>query len=192
MLSEAVVTIFLEASITGAGLVLAVYALITPISEKIFKDRAKMLEGLIEQFDKEKSKITVDAPNKDFKRFNQLRAEIKQVRVVPSYWAIGILSTFLLFMVSAFGDTSWLVISADRTSVNEFLIVTFFMLGIILFTFIGGYTIGEILTTMTKEFEDIKKKQKEAKEASVNLSAYVTVRGEAEVKEKKHEPQNNI
>jgi hypothetical protein len=37
MLGETVVSALLEASITGAGLVLAVYALITPISRKTLK-----------------------------------------------------------------------------------------------------------------------------------------------------------
>ena len=58
MLSETVVSTLLATSITGAGLVLAVYALITPLSEKIFKERARKLEYLLEDFEKEKAKIT--------------------------------------------------------------------------------------------------------------------------------------
>jgi hypothetical protein len=46
MLSETIVAAFLETSITGAGLVLAVYALVTPLSQKIFTERANKLNQL--------------------------------------------------------------------------------------------------------------------------------------------------
>jgi Fe2+ transport system protein B len=104
MLTETAVSAFLEASITGAGLVLAVYALITPLSQRIFTERAKKLQSLIEKFEEEKSKITPDSSQEDFNRLNQLRRNIKEVRIFPRYLGIGILITFMLFMFSAISD----------------------------------------------------------------------------------------
>jgi hypothetical protein len=72
MLSENAVSTLLAVSITGAGLVLAVYALITPISEKVFRERTENLESLLERFEKEKTKLTTDAAYKDFNRLNKL------------------------------------------------------------------------------------------------------------------------
>ncbi len=46
MLSEPIVSAFLEASITGAGLVFAVFALITPLSQKILKEKAERQEKI--------------------------------------------------------------------------------------------------------------------------------------------------
>lgn len=98
MISETVMSALLSASITGAGLVLAVYALITPISDKIFKERAKKLVFLFEEFNK-KSKITPDTSAKDFKLLKELRNEIRAVRNFPRYLGQGIVITFGLFCV---------------------------------------------------------------------------------------------
>jgi hypothetical protein len=46
MFSETIVSAFLEASITGAGLVFAVFALITPLSRKIFREKAERQEKI--------------------------------------------------------------------------------------------------------------------------------------------------
>ena len=173
MLSETVVSTLLEASITGAGLVLAVYALITPMSEKIFKERARRLQHLIEEFEKEKNKITADASNKDFKRLKKLRDEIKEIRIFPRYLSIGILITFISFMLSVIVDGGWLAQPLNRTSENEFAIYTAFVVAIVLFLFVGILTIFEIFNTMRKEFEDVKKKQKEAKKFKTALVSLV-------------------
>lgn len=172
MLSETVVSTFLASSITGAGLVLAVYALITPLSEKIFKERARKLECLLEDFEKEKAKITAQSSNKDFKRFNKLKEEIKQMSIFPRYLSYGILLTFLLFMLSVISDAGWLANIANRVSENDYFITFPFALAISSFFGIGIYAIFDIFYTMKKEFEDIKKKQKEAKEYKVDNSVH--------------------
>jgi len=91
MLSETIVSAFLETSITGAGLVLAVYALVTPISEKIFTKRADKLRHLLDDFEKEKSKITADAPNRDFKHLKELRDNIEEINFsqILELWNFG-------------------------------------------------------------------------------------------------------
>jgi hypothetical protein len=166
MLSETIVTALLEASITGAGLVLAVYALITPISDKIFKERTKKLESLITNFEKEKEKITIDASNKDFKHLRELKDSINEIRIFPRYLGFGIFITFAVFMTSALADIGWLANASSQNGINDPVLIAFFMTAVFLFTIVGVLTIFEIYDTMRREFEDIKKKQKEIKETS--------------------------
>ena len=166
MLSETIVTSFLEASITGAGLVLAVYALVTPLSEKIFARRTDKLEHLLEDFEKGKNKITADASNKDFKRLLELRDSIGEIKIFPRYLSYGILGTFSAFIFSALVDFVWLPNKNSQVPENDPIVIIPFLIAIILFLFIGVLTIIDISSTMKKEFEDIKKKQKEIKETT--------------------------
>jgi hypothetical protein len=166
MLSETVVSTFLTASITGAGLVLAIYALVTPISERIFRERVRKLDLLLAKFETEKSKITADASNKDFKNLKSMGDEIKQYKIFPRYLSLGILATFTLFIMEALLDWGWFVQPMNREGGNV-LMGLFFMIAIVVFLLVGSITIIEISSTMRKEFEEIKKKQKEAKEYKI-------------------------
>jgi uncharacterized membrane protein (DUF106 family) len=166
MLSETIVAASLEASITGAGLVLAVYALVTPISERIFAKRADRLKRLLEDFEKEKSKITADAPNRDFKHLKELRDNIEEIKIFSRYLSYGVLATFFTFMISAIIDFTWLSNKSNQAPENDLYIIIPILIAIFLFFTIGMLTIGEIFDTMRREFEDIKKKQKEIKETT--------------------------
>jgi len=166
MLSETIVTSFLEASITGAGLVLAAYALVTPISERIFNKRTDKLRRLLEDFENEKSKITADAPSKDFKHLEELRDNIEQIKIFPRYLSYGIWASFAAFMISAMIDFLWLSNTVNQVPENDLYVGLPLMVAIILFLFIGVLIIGEIFSTMKNEFEDIKKRQKEIKETT--------------------------
>jgi uncharacterized protein (DUF2225 family) len=166
MLSETIVSALLETSVTGAGLVLAVYALVTPISEKIFTKRADKLRHLLDDFEKEKSKITADTPNRDFKHLKELRDNIEEIKIFPRYLSYGILATFFTFVISAITDIAWLSNKSNQVPENDLYIIISLFIAIFLFFAIGILTIGEIFDTMRREFEDIKKKQKEIKETT--------------------------
>jgi len=167
VLSETVVSAFLEVSITGAGLVLAVYALVTPISEKIFQKRAISLKSLIEEFEKEKNKITVDASTKDFKHLNELRSQIKSIRVFPRYLGVGVVATFSFFMLCALFSALWSMNVIYRSDTIEAYIIGNFFAALFILLSVGISTIIEIFDIMRKEFEDIKAKQREAKEYKI-------------------------
>ncbi len=168
MLSETVVSTFLVASITGAGLVLAIYALITPMSEKIFRERARKLECLLEDFEKEKTKLTVQSSNKDFKRFNNLKNQINDINIFPRYLSYGISLTFFLFMFSVLFDWAWLINTANQTPSNDYYVTLPFGLAVASFLGVGLLAILDIFGTMKKQFEEIKKKQKEVKELTID------------------------
>ncbi|HLE75553.1 MAG TPA: hypothetical protein VI864_05860 [Candidatus Bathyarchaeia archaeon] len=167
MLSETVVSTFLQASITGAGLVLAIYALFTPLSHRIFEERAKRLQRQIEKFEGLKNKITPDSKNKELKELQNLQKEIKETKIFPRYLGSGVFLTFVGYVVSVMSDGNWLASLNNRTPPNEFIIIMVFVFSTIGFLFVGALTIIEIYASMRREFEDVKKKQKEVKSTEV-------------------------
>lgn len=98
MLTETVASVILTASITGAGLIIAIYALITPISGKIFQDKVESHRKLKEEFDKTKGKISPDSSAKEFKRLQELASEIKQLEMFPQYLGLGVGLVFLAIL----------------------------------------------------------------------------------------------
>jgi hypothetical protein len=76
-----------------------------------------------------------------------------------------------------------------RLQPNAFYGVTLlfvFYMGTATFLILGFAAILGAYFAMKIQFEMIKERQKEVKETSVNPSAYISVHGEAEVKEKKN------
>ncbi|MGA2308051.1 MAG: hypothetical protein ABSG57_00710 [Candidatus Bathyarchaeia archaeon] len=163
MVSETVISVLLEASLTGMGLVLAVYALLTPISTEIFEQRAETLEDLIKKFDEDHSKLTGDSPDDDWKKLRQKQKEINKIRVLPWSFGFGIVVAFALFSLSFILSMFWLGSDIYHTSLMEFSIFLFCSGGWLTFTFVGVSIIAEIVDSLTKKFEGIKKKQKATK-----------------------------
>ena len=72
VLSETALSTMMQVSITGAGLLLAIYALIIPISRRIFLERAHYLKKKTEEFAKQRSSLTADTSSKEFKALQRL------------------------------------------------------------------------------------------------------------------------
>lgn len=168
VLSETLVSAWLEASITGAGLVLAIYALVTPIFKRIFKNRAKRRTVLFEEFEN-KRKIVKPDSDKDFERMTRLRKEIRQIGAFPKYLSIGTAIAFLSFIVSIFSDSYWLL-NPNSNPQSELILFFIFSLGILSFAIVGILTTSEILLMMKDEFEDIKKKEEEEEQEIEELA----------------------
>jgi pilus assembly protein TadC len=167
MVSETVISALFEASLTGMGLVLAVYALLTPISKGIFEQRAKILRELIKKFNEEHSKLTAeDSSEDDWKRHEQKRKEINKIKVLPRYFGIGIFVAFTFFSVSFLVSMFWLGSETYHVFPTEFSIFAFCSLGWLSFVFVGVSIIAEVADSLTKKFEDIKDKQKEVQKKS--------------------------
>jgi len=158
MVTETAIATFLTASITGAGLVLAIYALLTPISRKIFQERKIKLDKLLEQFEEEKAKITTDSTKKDYKKLKVISDEIKTYKIFPRYLGIGIILSFFFFMMETFLDWLELVLPSGPTMLTGI----FFLCGVFSFIFVGFTSIVEILNMMLKEFDATNKRQKQA------------------------------
>jgi len=163
MLSEAVVSTVLQASITGAGLVLAIYALVTPLSHRIFTERAKILDSKIEEFEKQRCELTLDSSEKEIKQLQKLSKEREQMKIFPRYLGAGIAVTFALYMCSVVFSSFWLLYTDFRTLNTEIDIILTFWPANTLFMVVGVLVTFEVFQSMKKEFEEIKEKQKRVK-----------------------------
>mgnify|MGYP001117037962 CR=1 FL=1 len=161
MLTETVVSTILQANITGAGLIIAIYALITPIARKIFKERVKLHRKKKKQFDTLKEKVNEESSSKDFKRLKTLSTQIKGLRVFPRYLGIGVLLVFGGYMFTAFFSIMWLINSSRGNSLLESAIELLFALSTLGFAFVGIYAIGDVYVEMKREFEQVKKEKEE-------------------------------
>lgn len=180
MLTETAVSAILEASITGAGLILAIYALITPISRRLFKEKVELRRKKKEEFDKIKKKISSSSSLNDFKRLETLASEIKKTRAFPRYLGVGVLTVFLGFGITAIVCAFWLLIV--ETFSYEIMIIPFFMFSVVAFFMVGGYAMGDVFLTMRKEFEraekefeEIEKQEKEVEQVKKEYEAKVRV-----------------
>jgi len=147
----------MEASITGAGLVLAVYALIIPMSDRIFKELTNEIKVNLIEFDKLKTKITPDS-KKEMKRLNKLRSNMENLKKLPTYLGIGVFITFFLYCASIFVDSLWLI-NSNLPNSNYFL-GNIFIGATIAFFIVGELAIAMVIVPMNNEFEAITKKRK--------------------------------
>jgi hypothetical protein len=86
MLSESLVSTFLVSSITGAGLILAIYALITPTATQIFRERTKRLNELQIEWETEWARAKLGNSAGLHKRLKKLKKKSKQTRVFQVIW----------------------------------------------------------------------------------------------------------
>jgi hypothetical protein len=162
MLSETVVSTLLLASIGGAGLILALYALIIPISDKIFERRAEKLKSLVEEFEKEKIKITTEASKTDSER-ERLKDSLNEFEAVedfPRKLVLGIVFTFSLFSSSAYSD-AFLLFTPRANIVSDYITEIFFIIAILSFLVVSFYAIFEINMYMENEAHETLDKSRE-------------------------------
>lgn len=168
MLSEAGVVAILEASITGAGLILAVYALLTPLSSKIFRRRASQLKSKIKEFEETKNNLSPESKSSanEIKKLKNLQEEIEQFRIMPPYFRMEyiLVPLFLYFLSVIFALCYLENFGSTSSAIYDFFVfwtfgvasATFFVIG--LTAIIGAYLV------MKEDFERIKGKQKEISE----------------------------
>jgi len=145
MMTETLASTILTASITGAGLILAIYALITPIARGIFEDRVKLLRKKRKQFDEMKAKISSESSDKEFKQFKTLSTEIKGMKIFPRYLGFGVLAVFSLYIITAFSAVGWLMNPSLDDFSRDFTLVMFFFVSTFGFLFVGSYAITDVL-----------------------------------------------
>jgi hypothetical protein len=101
MVSETVIAAIMAASVTGAGLVIAFYALIARMSDRIFSNRLNLLNepreeikeitGNLESFNEENL-------DKTTKRLEELGKQINSMKTYPRYLGPGVLLDFTFFI----------------------------------------------------------------------------------------------
>ena len=161
MLTETLVSTILTVSITGAGLILAIYALITPISRKMFEERLKLLRKKKEEFDKKKRKIDSESSDKDFKLLRTLASEIQAIKAFPQYLGSGVLIVFVGYFLTIIVSFLWFIVEPHIKGTYEPSILILFFISTIGFLSVGVYAILDVYRTMKEEYEQVKKEKKE-------------------------------
>jgi len=167
LLNQDFVFVVLQASLTGAGLILAIYALITPIANKLFKSRAEALIQVTKEIKKISEKIdtkdTKDTKNR-IARLTTLTEELSSKISFPTYLSWGILATFVGYIASTLMCIEWLVISSAPICEHiDYWLSPVFAGSTIAFLIVGIITIRDTYLLMKKEFEEIKRKIEELK-----------------------------
>jgi hypothetical protein len=152
----------MEASIAGAGLIIAIYALFVPISKRIFKENIEDLNSKITEYKKLKAKITPESDDKEA-QLKLLMIEIKAKRKFPFYLGIGAIATLFLYTTSVYLDTLWLITPSPHPAGFDNLLLFFFIAGTSFFMAVGFDVVVSIYKSMKREFDEITKKQKELK-----------------------------
>ena len=155
MLSETAVLSLLQASITGAGLVLAIYALIVPLTGKLFEYKAGFLRNSIKEFKQIASAVKAESTDELLDHLKKKAEEIKERKRFPEYlsWGVGI--TFSTYIINVFMCLGYLV-GYNREGSDALPMM--FGLSTFIFLVIGLYSIRDIYRLMQREFEETKAK----------------------------------
>jgi len=169
MLEENLVLVLLQASITGAGLVLAVYALIIPLTKTFFNYRSERLEKEVKEL---KEMVAVENPYYETVDLDKIRKRLDRIekeREIPTYLGLGAGTVFFGYMVSVLMSYGWLAEWQKPTM--DFWLPLAFVASTFLFLLMGLYAIKDIRDTMKWEFKDLKKLRKQMGKTKVHRNS---------------------
>ena len=167
MLNQEIVLTLLQTSITGAGLVLAFYALIVPLLRRLFEYKVHTIVDLTQKFMQSAKDIQ---PNvKELDKLKELAYKISDVQDIPAYLRYGVGFTFLGYIFCILMSYSW-VVNYLQTTIDPWLSLTFILTTVVFF--VGLIGIKDIHNIMKIEFEDLKKKAEEAKSEIIGIKTY--------------------
>lgn len=167
---ETLISTLLTASITGAGLVIAIYALITPLSSKIFKRRLETLRKRLRQFEAVKAQTTPEGVSKDAKILKTLAGEIRDMKTFPLYLGPLVLADFVFFALTAFFSMAWFIGNREETGVYP--VIVSFGISVLLFILVGAGSIIDVYGSMKREFEQLKKEREAVEKAGEQLERF--------------------
>jgi hypothetical protein len=107
MLPESLVLTLLQASITGAGLVFAVYALIVPLSRRLFEYRAREIHDGMEELKKKVSKVGTQISQRELDEMKEVLESIDKRKDFPVYLGAGVAAIFSFYVLSTFMCVWW-------------------------------------------------------------------------------------
>lgn len=155
----------MTASITGAGLVIAYYAFVASMADRIFQRRADKLELKHEEIKKIRENTRAfETANleKTTKKLKTLSDDVNEISTFPSYLGYFVFIDFLLFSFSAALAVNWLSTDTAQRADNQWiLLAVMFFAAIIVLIFVGGSGIIEVYRTMQDRFEKLKQRKKD-------------------------------
>jgi len=153
LLSEWMVESLLVASITGAGLVLAILNLVALISEDLLTRRAKILAKTKRELMDKAKKAESETP-----KLVGLAQTIASLKDLPVYLGLFLGVSFACFVLSALLDVWWFLHPAQI----EELLELFFGVGVLSFFIMGVFMITDVESLLRERYEEIKKEEDRA------------------------------
>ncbi|MEM2173271.1 MAG: hypothetical protein QXS66_08580 [Thermoproteota archaeon] len=148
---ENIALALLQSSITGAGLVLAVYALLIPILRTLFEKRAKELKDSIEAYRKKSETISTEIKEKEIREIRRLLSKIEEKRKLPGYMDLGIMLSFLIYILSVFLSL-WSLFDSNIILST----ILFFIMATLIFLFTGVCALVDIYSAFRDEYRSLK------------------------------------
>ena len=187
MMTEILLSTILTASVAGAGLLIAIYTLFAQLRTRIFERRVVLLREKNAEFERVKKNLTPESI-KGTEQLKELAEDILSRKRLPAYLSY-VKYVFAAYIVCVFFSLFWLT-DVDYVDLSLTLgVAQYPQAELLLLLIFSGATVGFFLVVwnavqdvhelMEEEFIQL---NEEAKEASVNLSASVTVRGQADVR----------
>jgi hypothetical protein len=153
MLNENTVLALLQASVAGAGLVLAVFALILPTTRRIFEERSKKLLSSLNEFKNKAKELQTGSKKEEIQYLSTLMNEIKGVHNFPKYMSIGMLISFLGYVLSALISLIWLV-GSYREIIDSVLPIVFSGTTIA-FLVVGVISIKDAYSSLKRDLDSL-------------------------------------
>lgn len=166
MITDNFVSTILQASITGAGLILAVYGLVIPIFSKILNYRIESLKKRIRDLKSKPAKDFLLGKNSIEEMRNDL-TYIESMRNLPSYFSWMVIASFLLYVLGALFSTSWFL--NYEKNFMEVWIPRTFVIASILFAIVGGMTIKDLIGLIKDKHEKLLKDTAEELDEEKNI-----------------------
>lgn len=165
MLEIEIVTSLLQASITGAGLILAVYGIIIPIFSKIVSYRVTSLTNLIKQIR--------DKPASEFLFKEESIGEAKEsldyideIRKLPTYFNKVVIFSFLGYITTSLLCLLWLL-EIYKVNIDSW-ISWVFGISTVLFGYVGYKTIKDLIGLVKIKHDNLLKEAAEKLDKKTN------------------------
>lgn len=173
LLTPTLVSAMLTSSITGAGLVIAFYGLIANMSDKMFSTRRAQIKENRKEIDQIRSNprsFEDSELSKTTQKLNDLSKKVNSVNKFPRYIEIGVGTDFILFIISALFCTQWLNLYSqpNNPTINDWLLVIWFMVTIALFAVVGILGISDVRSTLKYQFSKLAEEKTEIKQEIAN------------------------
>jgi hypothetical protein len=166
MLDGNLVSALLQASVTGAGLILAIYALVTPILEKIIKVRKELIAEKKQKFDELAEKVKNESSDANLRELNNAYKELKELRSFPKFLSYGVALIFMFYLFASIFAFQWLLQSAPPSPVTEVSLLISFGSATGGFFIVGLFTIIEVARTIKVQWKELEKDREEAEKST--------------------------
>jgi flagellar biosynthesis protein FlhB len=181
MLSDNVATAIMTASITGAGLVIAFYALLARMSDKMFAIRFEQLDERrreIKQISSNPDSFNEKNLKKTTSRLDDLEKEVHSMKSFPKYLGLGVILSFMLFLFTSI--ISFIYVTGNHFAGNDSPVMALFIVSIILFFGVGFYSIFDVNAAISGNFQKLKKQKEEIKQEITNAPEEVGIASKIE------------